>query len=85
MLIFANYYCHRWALKYGNPILSSAVVISNTVILSFYRNRLKLKNYGRFTLFLPIVIIPSIFDQIFQNTVCVFSNGCFKSKNLLVY
>lgn len=62
--------CFRWALKFGNPILSSAVVLSSTAILHFYRLRLKLKNYGRFTLFLPIVFIPSIFNQIYQNTVC---------------
>ncbi|NP_001155420.1 uncharacterized protein LOC100160013 [Acyrthosiphon pisum] len=58
-----------WALKHGNPILSSAVVLSSTVILNFYRKKLQLRNYGRFTLFLPIVLVPSIFNQIYQNTV----------------
>ncbi|CAH1736767.1 uncharacterized protein LOC114127817 [Aphis gossypii] len=58
-----------WALKHGNPILSSAVVISSSVILHFYRKRLKLGNYGRFTLFLPVVIMPSIFDQIYQSSI----------------
>jgi hypothetical protein len=58
-----------WALKLGNPILASAVVISSTLILNFYRNKLKLKNYGRFTLFIPIVFTPSIFCQIFQSSV----------------
>ncbi|XP_050549120.1 uncharacterized protein LOC126910527 isoform X2 [Daktulosphaira vitifoliae] len=57
-----------WALKYGNPILSSAVVISNVVILNFYRKKLKLRNYGRFTLFIPVVFLPSIIDQVLQNT-----------------
>jgi len=55
-------------LKFGNPILSSAVVMSSAVILKFYRNRMKLKNYGRFTLFLPVVLIPSLFNQLYQNT-----------------
>ncbi|CAI6361487.1 unnamed protein product [Macrosiphum euphorbiae] len=58
-----------WALKHGNPILSSAVVLSSSVILNFYRKKLQLRNYGRFTLFLPIVLAPSIFNQIYQNTV----------------
>ncbi|XP_022182253.1 uncharacterized protein LOC111042068 [Myzus persicae] len=58
-----------WALKHGNPILSSAVVISSTVILNFYRKKLQLRNYGRFTLFLPIVLVPSIFNQIYQNSM----------------
>ncbi|XP_050423626.1 uncharacterized protein LOC126835229 [Adelges cooleyi] len=58
-----------WALKYGNPILSSAAVISNTLILNFYRKKLKLRNYGRFTLFIPIVFLSSIVDQVFQNSL----------------
>ncbi|XP_025411737.1 uncharacterized protein LOC112684416 isoform X2 [Sipha flava] len=58
-----------WALKHGNPILSSAVVITNTLILNYYRQRLKLRNYGRFTLFLPVVVIPSIFSLLFQNSI----------------
>ncbi|KAL5235598.1 hypothetical protein ACI65C_003008 [Semiaphis heraclei] len=58
-----------WALKHGNPILSSAVVISSSVILNFYRKKLQLRNYGRFTLFLPIVLVPSIFDQIYQSSM----------------
>lgn len=61
----------RWALKHGNPILSSAVVISSAVILNFYRTKLKLRNYGRFTLFLPVVLVPSIFNQIYQSSVCI--------------
>lgn len=61
----------RWALKNGNPILSSAVVISNTMILNYYRKRLKLRNYGRFTLLLPVVLMPSIISLLLQNTVCV--------------
>jgi len=60
----------RWALKHGNPILSSAVVLSSSVILNFYRKKLQLRNYGRFTLFLPIVFVPSIFNQIYQSSVC---------------
>jgi len=59
----------RWALKHGNPIQSSAVVLSSSVILNFYRKKLQLRNYGRFTLFLPIVLVPSIFNQIYQSTV----------------
>lgn len=58
-----------WALKHGNPILSSAVVISNTVILNYYRQKLQLRNYGRFTLFLPIVLMPSIFTQMYQSSI----------------
>ncbi|XP_060853056.1 uncharacterized protein LOC132930950 [Rhopalosiphum padi] len=58
-----------WALKHGNPILSSAVVISSSVILNFYRKKLQLRNYGRFTLFLPVVLIPSIFDQMYQTSI----------------
>ncbi|KAL4090414.1 hypothetical protein QTP88_025258 [Uroleucon formosanum] len=58
-----------WALKHGNPILASSVVISSAVILNFYRKKLQLRNYGRFTLFLPIVLAPSIFNQIYQNSI----------------
>lgn len=58
-----------WALKHGNPILSSAVVLSSSVILNFYRKKLQLRNYGRFTLFLPIVFVPSIFNQIYQSSM----------------
>jgi len=60
----------RWALKHGNPILASSVVLSSAGILNFYRKKLQLRNYGRFTLFLPIVLAPSIFNQIYQNSVC---------------
>ncbi|VVC29466.1 Transmembrane protein 126 [Cinara cedri] len=57
-----------WALKHGNPILACAVVVSSSVILNFYRRQLKLKNYGRFTLFLPVVLTPSILNQMYQTT-----------------
>jgi len=67
----------RWALKHGNPILSSAVVISSSMILQFYRKRLQLRNYGRFTLFLPVVLMPSIFDQIYQTSVRILSTHSY--------
>lgn len=38
-------------------------------------------NYGRFTLFLPVVLIPSIFNQIFQNTVCLLKYNIVKIKS----
>lgn len=77
----------RWALKHGNPILSSAVVLSNTLMLSYYRQRLKLRNYGRFTLFLPVVLIPSIFSLSFQNSVSILQTlmRIFINCNLMIY
>lgn len=77
--VLCTQFCFRWALKYGNPILSSAVVLSSTITLNYYRGKLKLKNYGRFTLFLPVVFCPSIFNQIYQNTVCLLINNYIKT------
>lgn len=69
VLLITFIHSFRWALKYGNPILASGVVLSSTFTLSYYRKKLKLGNYGQLTLFLPIVLIPSLMNQVYHNTV----------------
>ncbi|XP_005181026.1 uncharacterized protein LOC101888999 [Musca domestica] len=50
-----------WSLRYGPGILSAMATGTGIFVNNHYRNKLRLGTYGRFSTYLPIVVIPAIF------------------------
>lgn len=59
----------RWALRLGSGILGSVSVITSIYINNHFRYKLKLGSYGRFSTYMPIVVIPAIMTTLFNKTV----------------
>ncbi|XP_055618026.1 uncharacterized protein LOC129763202 [Toxorhynchites rutilus septentrionalis] len=55
-----------WALAYTPGILSGAAVCSSVYMNNYFRNKLKLGNYGRLTSYLPAVALPAIMGLVFH-------------------
>uniref|UniRef100_A0A1B6CHJ7 Transmembrane protein 126A n=1 Tax=Clastoptera arizonana TaxID=38151 RepID=A0A1B6CHJ7_9HEMI len=56
-----------WPLRYGPMVLSALAGISTITIMNRCRNIVKLKTYGRFSMFLPTVFFPSLFCPLLHN------------------
>ncbi|XP_013101219.1 uncharacterized protein LOC106082987 [Stomoxys calcitrans] len=50
-----------WSLRYGPGILAAFATGTGVFVNNHYRNKLRLGSYGRFSTYLPIVVIPAIF------------------------
>ncbi|KAM7350558.1 uncharacterized protein ACRADG_009117 [Cochliomyia hominivorax] len=50
-----------WALRYGPGIMAAFATGTGIFVNNHYRQKLKLGTYGRFSTYLPIVIIPALF------------------------
>ncbi|XP_045477183.1 uncharacterized protein LOC123682559 [Harmonia axyridis] len=49
-----------FAFKYASLALSTAGATTGMYFINYYRNKLKLYNYGRFSSVLPIIVIPGL-------------------------
>ena len=59
----------RFGLRVGPGILGSLSVVSGLLINNHFRTKLKLGSYGRFSTYLPIVVIPAIMTTVFHKVL----------------
>lgn len=68
-----------WSLVYGGKILGVAGAISGMYGNMYFRRKLRLKNYGFFSTYLPNMALPFIAASTFHEAVC------FKTFSILFY
>ncbi|XP_067008174.1 uncharacterized protein [Anabrus simplex] len=55
-----------WPFKFGVGILGGSSVLSAVYINNHYRKKLKLHNFGKFSSFIPSVVLPVVMSSIFH-------------------
>ncbi|XP_055382565.1 uncharacterized protein LOC129612812 [Condylostylus longicornis] len=70
-----------WALRFGPGVLGAIGGLSGIYINKHFRTKLKLGNYGKFSTYLPIVILPALFSTInhkvsIQKSIILQSEMC---------
>lgn len=65
-----------WALSQGASILGAASAISGIYINTVFRRKLRLGNYGHFSTYLPIAVIPTVTTALYQKTVSELGADC---------
>lgn len=58
-----------WALTYGPKILGVAGALSGVYGSLYFRRKLRLKNYGLFSTYLPNTVLPFLIVQSFHQMV----------------
>lgn len=59
-----------WALAYGGKILGLAAALSGMYGNAYFRKKLRLKNYGFFSTYLPNMALPFLITSAFHESVC---------------
>lgn len=63
-----------WALTFGPKILGVAGALSGVYGSLYFRRKLRLKNYGLFSTYLPNTVLPFLIVQSFHQMVIQYSH-----------
>lgn len=76
-----------WALAYGGKILGVAGALSGMYGNMYFRRKLRLKNYGFFSTYLPNMALPFIVASNFHEAVCfkTFIDSILCLKQIFTY
>ena len=59
-------FCFRWSLLHGNLITGGIAALSGALLNYHYRQQFKLRTYGRWISYAPVVIIPFMTAAAFE-------------------